>query len=402
MTMQDSDIRNLLDAVDVPAPKVDLGEAVRLGQRVRHRRRIAELTGATALCLVVVAAVGLTLAVRPFSSASTGAVDAASSSPRTPSPRTPRSTPPAPAPAVTACQVSVLPLPPGVSNYQVEATDPSGRYAVGWASSDTIYATMFWDNGRPQAMHVTGRPGVDAVNAQGVAVGSTFTRGFGQEKVFRWANGSTTLLAYPMAGSWHPYGIAINDAGDITASVEPQGESGGVGGKVVLWRAGTTTGVALPIDYAIAITDSGLIVGNQNLSDNSHANDRAAVYDLHGRLLHSLPSKYIDAVSPTGDLAVGRGGDLNNPQPFLWNLRTNAVTPLDQRITLPWAVNAHGWVLDLNSGLYKGTAVQSLPPLKPADMTGTGKAALADNGVVVGQSVADDGRGRSTPVRWRC
>src|SRR5262249_42533593 len=135
MTMQDSDIRTLLDAVDVPAPKIDLGEAMRQGSRVRRRRRIGELTGVGATSLAVGAAILLTFAAHPFSSAGTGPAGGVRSSPPAV-----RSAPAAPAaPVVTTCSVSALALPPGIKDYRAEAIDSTGRYVVGWANSNTIY-----------------------------------------------------------------------------------------------------------------------------------------------------------------------------------------------------------------------------------------------------------------------
>ena len=303
--------------------------------------------------------------------------------------------------------MSALALPPGVKDYQTEAIDPTGRYVVGWANSNTIYATVLWDNGTPQNMHVPGTPQVSAVNSHGVVAGSTTAHGVDDERVYRWANGTTTILSYPMPGRWHPYSIYINDDGAIIANAEPEGESGGVGAVTLLFKPGTTTGVKLPISSGsevFGLSDSGLIVGTLDLSTSP--DHGGAVWDLNGTLLRTLsfPS-YVNLLSPTGDLAVGSRFDESTHKrvsSFRWNLRSGEVTDLGEHVTQPLAVNAQGWVLDEVNGVVKGDDVVGLPP-PPGDATHLAWRAMADNGAVVGQSLQATGDAFvSTPLEWRC
>jgi hypothetical protein len=411
MTTDGKDIRRLLDKVDLPGPRIDLGEVARDGERLRRRRRARAAVGSAVVGLVVaVAAVPLALhfpvaATVPNAAATGKPIGIPSGSP-TGSPIATATAGPTPA---ASCAVGVLALPPGVKNYQTEAMDPTGRYVVGWASSNTVYATMFWDNGAAQDMHVPGTPGVSAVNSHGVVAGSTSTQGFDDERVYRWANGSTTILSYPMPGRWHPYSIYIDDDGAIIANAEPENESGGVGSVTVLFRPGTTRGVKLPIpsgSEVFGISDSGLIVGTLDLT-LSASEQRGAVWDLNGTLLRKLSfSSYVDRLSPTGDLAAGSRFDANTHRrvsSFLWNLRTGEVIELGARVTQPLAVNAQGWVLDSVIGVVKGDNVVALPPLQPGDGTRVSWAAMADNGTVVGQSMSAIGDASlSTPLEWHC
>ncbi len=398
MNTQESDIRQLLDEVDLATPKIDFGEVVRLGERARRRRRLIERAAGAAVVAGVVAAVAVPLALRVPAAHPPAAVTVPRQSPApSPSPSTA---------AVGTCSAAALALPPGMNNYQAQAVDTTGRYVVGWASSDVIYATMFWDNGRPQAMRVPGKPGVDGVNAHGVAAGSTLSHGFRDENVYRWSNGATTILNYPMRGRWHPYSIYIDDNGDIIANAEPSGQSGGTGAVTLLWKPGSTTAVRLPLpsgSEVFGITNSGLIIGNLNLSDNDPTNNRGAVWDLQGKLLRTLPFvSYLDALSPTGDLAVGRAGSApSDPDyAFTWDLRTGTVTRLDRRVTMAAAINARGWVLDSHGLLFKGDQTFTLPPLRAGNVAWGG--GLADDGTVVGDSYASKPGSVTTPMRWRC
>jgi hypothetical protein len=405
MTNHGQDIRRLLDEVDLPTPRIDLGTVARDGERFRRRRRAGAAAGSVVVALVVAAvAVPLTLHLP----GSGGAVqNAAATGKPTGGPTggptaTARATPTPGA----SCAVSALALPAGVTNYQTEAIDPTGRYVVGWASSNTIYADMFWDNGTPRDMHVPGLPGVSAVNSHGVVAGSTMTVAGNDEKVYRWANGSTTVLNYPMPGQWHPYSIYINDDGAIIANAEPDGESGGVGSVTVLFKPGTTTGMKLPIpsgSEVFGISDGGLIVGTLDIS--TYSEQRGAVWDLYGNLVRKLSfSSYVDVLSPTGDLAVGSRFDESTHKrasSFVWNLRSGQVTELSHQVTQAVAVNAQGWVLDIASGVFKGDDVVSLPALHPGDGMRPTWRAMADNGAVVGQATTGDGT-LSVPLEWHC
>ena len=101
-----------------------------------------------------------------------------------------------------------------------------------------------------------------AANASGVVVG--LVEEPQQEYVFRYANGAYTRLLTP-PGDWHLYPVpAINAAGDVVINVEPRGNSGGKDSIVLLWKAGSTTAVKLPLSAganAFDITDDGTIVG---------------------------------------------------------------------------------------------------------------------------------------------
>jgi hypothetical protein len=401
MSEQESDVRLLLDAVDVPAPKIDLGAVVREGQRARRRRRRAEVAGISALAVLVAAAVAVPLALHRPARGTVGLPPARSAAPSvSPSP---------PAQRLGTCAVARLALPAGMADYRMQAVDPTGRYAVGWANSNVIYATMFWDGGHPQVMRVPGKPMVETVNAHGVVAGVTMTGSANDEHVYRWTGGRTTILKYPMRGGWHPYGVYVNGAGVIAANAEPRGQSGGVGSVVVVWRPGTTTGVRLPIPSGteiFGITDSGLLVGTQNLSDDATANNRGAVWDLNGKLLRTVPfASYVSLVAQTGDLAAGRPDtDAGYPaSAFRWNLRTGEVTPVPNLVDMPVAMNANGWVVDMTGRVVAGDRILQLPGLRAADRIDVPlSGGLADDGTVVGASLAGDKGAVSTPVRWRC
>jgi|GEM_PF-5604745 len=399
MSIEGNDIRHLLDEVDLPGPRINLGEVAQEGQRVRRRRRVVEAVGSTALIGLVVAAIGVPLALHSSgsqkSSLAAGAHQTVSST--------------STALSTGSCAVTALALPDGTKDhYQAHNIDPTGRYVVGFVASNTIWATMFWDNGTPQAMQVPGKPQVDAVNAHGVVVGSTNIGG--DESVYRWENGNTTVLSYPMSGQWHPYNINININGDIVANVKPahvavlpEAESAAAF-VTVLWKAGATKGeqLAAPGGFGAAgITDSGLIAGTLATQK------RGAVLDLSGRQVGELPlGTYVSKVSPTGAIALAhtQAGNKKMVPSFAWDLQTGKTTKLSNT-TIALGINAKGWVVDPVNGVLKDGNFYQLPPLSSTETSFLADTAIADDGTVIGQSVYDGGTAadsKNTPVEWHC
>jgi hypothetical protein len=62
MTSDGKDIRRLLDEVDLPTPRIDLGTVTRDGERLRRRRRAGAAVGSAVVALIV-AAVAVPLAL---------------------------------------------------------------------------------------------------------------------------------------------------------------------------------------------------------------------------------------------------------------------------------------------------------------------------------------------------
>ena len=394
------DLEQMLDEVELKGTKIDLGEVIREGTRYRRRRRLTEIAGGSAVAAIVVAAIAVPLALHATSQAATATPAASGHTPKTVATST------APGASGT-CKATSLALPKGMKNYETSAIDPSGRYVVGWASSNVIYGGMFWDNGKPTVMHVPGKPEFDDVNTQGVVVGSTFAHGFqGGENVYTWKNGSTTLLRYPMAGKWHPYETFINSRGDVVTTAEPRGSSGGGGAVVVVWRAGQVTGVKLPLKIGSA--DTG-IADDQLIAADIPAGKRKSigvVVDYTGKVLHKLSAGLMtNQVSPTGNLVLvqhaglgvkgGPGGQVSS-----WNMQTGALTTLNPGISGGWAINAHNTVLDGANTVWAGKNSYRLAKVGANDHWSTGLGSISDTGVVVGQLY--NGKGVSIPTEWHC
>lgn len=408
----EQELRDRLRAIDVPPSRIEVDALVRAGRRRAFRRRSVRTTGGVALAAAVLLAVPSILTraqAQPSGQAADTPVGPSAEvdpvPPTGPSPRAASSTPSAGTPtSAVGCSVTELPVPPGMTGVTVTAVDPTGRYVVGNSLVGQDFRPILWVDGKPLALPVPGTSvQVTAVNAGGVAVG--LVQDGEQEYVFRYQNGRLTRLRTPV-GNWHPYPEpAINVAGDVVVNVEPQGNSGGKGSVVLLWRAGSTTPVTLPLPAGASahdITDAGTIVGG--LYRNG-VGVGAYVWDQRGtaRKLTVPAGETGLAYAARGEWATG--GLWPSGSAARWNLRTGEVTDLGSvgQADMPTpgeAVNAAGWVVAHGVVLRDGAVVELTTPAGQ-----TGRAVdVSENGLVVGQAVTggrDDTRVLG-PRMWRC
>jgi hypothetical protein len=399
--MNEEQLRNRLEAVDVPPSRLDMDVLVRAGRRRAFRRRSAQAAGGMALVT------GVLLAV-PSILTNTGLPPAVQAGPGAVATSTP-----APAGTPERCRMTELPVPSGMTEVTATAVDPTGRYVIGHEIVGQDFRPVLWTDGRPKALPMpTKSVELSAVNASGVVVG--LAGGPRQEYVFRYENGTYTRLR-PPAGSWHVYPTpAINAAGDIIINAEPSGNIEGKGSIILLWKAGAKTAVRLPAPTeanAHDITDDGTIVGatyKNGTARTPYAWDQQG----NGRKLQ-VPAGQTGAIyAAAGDWATG--GLWPAMVPALWNLRTGEVTKLAEAAGPQQeqgaatrkgqgpgtAVNASGWVVAGGAVVRDGVAVDLAVPKGQSSIA----TDVSDTGLVVGQAITggpDDDENHGPRV-WRC
>jgi hypothetical protein len=389
----EQEMRDRMEAVDAPSSQVEIDALLRAGRRRAFRRRSVRAAGGAGLAAAVLLAVPSILSATgstPASRADAGNVGTAVATV-----------------PVGPCQMTELPVPPGMKGVQVEAVDPTGRYIVGNGTVGQNFRPILWVDGKPNVLPVIAMSvQVTAVNSSGVVVGIADEPR--DSYAFRYENGAYTRLRTP-PGDWHVYPTpAINTAGDIVINAEPRGKVEGEDSIVLLWKAGSTaaTQVPLPTEANVYdITDDGQLIGGTY--DKGYA-AVAYVWDQrgNGRKLEMPAGEKGIARAARGDWATGS----LSLYPVLWNLRTGKVTrlasppspdTLDKDGPGPGVqVNASGWVVTgspRGSLLRAGEAVElAVPKGQASDVRG-----VSDTGLVVGQARGQD-HAILGPRTWRC
>ena len=200
MTNDGKDIRRLLDEVELPSPRIDLDAVAREGARLRRRRRAGATVG-SAVVAIVITSVAVPLALHLPGTAGAVPNGAAATGTPTGGPTATATATPKPA---AFCAVSALALPPGVG----EGLPDRGRRPhrtvrrrLGELQHDLRHRVV----GRHAAEHA--RTG-DPASERGQLPRGGRRQHDGprrrRRRVYRWANGTTTILSYPMPGRWHP------------------------------------------------------------------------------------------------------------------------------------------------------------------------------------------------------
>lgn len=378
--MDEQELITRMAVVETPPTALAVDDLVRAGRRRAFRRRATGATGGIAVLAVAVLAIPLAVnrvgAHQGGSPMQPAAANATTS----------------PSPTAASCRMSTLPVPAGQKDVGIDAIDPTGHYIVGHALKGQDFVPILWTDGQPQVLPVHGKSvELSGVNASGVVTGTVTDVVLTEEKVFRYANGTITFLHNP-AGHWHSYPVpAINAAGDVVVNIEPVGNSGGAGSKILLWRAGQKTPEILPLPTeadAFTITDDGHVVGG-TYADGLGKD--AYLWDLqgNGRKLETPAGQTAIAQGARGDWVVG--GYWPSQAVALWNLRTGTVT------TVPDAgpgekVNIDGWVVASGSVFRDGVKVQ----LPVSDGHAAAAVDVSDTGLIVG---VEDELG---PRSWQC
>ena len=372
--MQEQELRERLAAIDVPPVRLTVDDLVGSGRRRVRRRRTLQAAGAAAV------ATGVLLAMSPvLFGHGHGRI-------------------PSVAVSTVRCPVRVLPLPPGADSVSADAVDPSGRYILG--NQDTGPAgprPVLWTDGHPQVLPlITKTAQATAVNANGVVVAlAADTESQDWDAILRYTDARPARLT-PPPGQWLFTGNAkINTAGDILVSAASRTEPRAA---VFLWPAGSTTGIKLPLPAGAAgfdLTDDGTIVGDILSVDGKKVTAYAWDRGGNSRKLAVAAGQDSEAFTARGQWAAG------NLRPSgaaaRWNLRTGALTMLDDVNGMADAVNVDGWVV-AGEGVHRDDAPVKLAPV--GRDTGY-PIAIADNGTVVGTLQQAPGRSKA-PLAWSC
>ena len=401
--LDEDEVRGLLNAADIPPTQVALSNVVQQGRRTIVRRRVASAAGGVALSATLIAAVAVPLALRgehhtPLLTSAAGTTPSAGPSTLVSSPTAPA------AQAVVTCSVAAIQTGNGIpKDININVIDPSGRYMAGAQSSDTVWKSVLYTDGVPAVMQIPGRmQEVDGINAHGVVVGITTIGANGNEKVYRYANGTYTLLKVPMSGKWHPFDVGINASGEIVAQEEGAGTSGGGKGTAnLLWRAGSDMAIRLPMPNGsglTGITDNGDIVGGGVQYADGTVGD-ATVWDSSGRNGTRLAVADGDraiADEATGNFVGGgtypKDSGVDWDGASVWNVVTGEETVYSTAGPI-LHINGSGDAIDADGTVFLNGSTPILTPLKPgqdvrADL-------IANNGMVVGAS-------GTTNVVWHC
>jgi hypothetical protein len=312
MTEQETDVRNWLEAVEAPPPRLDLDEIVQIGRAQVHRRRQLAAGGSAAVALAVAAAVPMALRAWPDSSAPYIAADQYPS---------------------LHCTITSLLVPDqetDPSSARVVAIDPTGRYVIG-ARMEVVHenlstdpeegvvgsmaarpgSAILWDNGEPMELPVLrGTAWPMDVNSEGLVVG---TGEDGDQVPYGWAyhEGDLTELTAPPGYEFFDVD-AVNEAGDVIGTVGPEDDDSRPVGMVAVWPAGQwDEPYVIPgtdVSSVADITDAGVVVGNRFNESESGLTFQPYLWNPNGtgrylRLPEGATSGEVSAVR--GAWAVG-------------------------------------------------------------------------------------------------
>ncbi|WP_127504433.1 hypothetical protein [Actinoplanes solisilvae] len=380
----EQNLRDRFEEISVPPTRLEVDALVEVGRRRAFRRRSWQAAGGVAL------ATGLLVAVPTLVIGDPAPPPPVVAAPTTPA----KPTPP------KACKAATLRMPAGVTGASANGVDPSGRYVIGHYFKGQDFQPLLWTDGKPGKLPLEA-PSMQltSVNVNGVVAG--LAEGPNLQYAFRYENGRYTRLRTPPGLGWvYPY-PAMNAAGDIVINAKPEGESSGENTVGLLYKAGTSAPIKLPLpanSYVYDITDDGTIVGalkKDGVNKTAYAWDRNG----RGRELKSVPGTTSIVYSAEGDWATGglwpKNGDAT---PARWNLRTGELTQLKTGEGPGLAVNSDGWVLTTNELIRDGANV-ALPTPANQEIRTQG---VSGSGLVVGHTVTVGKNAITGPRTWQC
>lgn len=164
----------------------------------------------------------------------------------------------------SSCVATELRLPAGTPtnvHSHLTASDPTGRYQVGYIQQDLSFIPLLWTVGEPRVLEpVPGsRSSVADVNSRGTVLGSTEDAD-GQSRPWLYSKGTFQKLAAP-AGMESISVRALNNRGDVVGSGvdKASGQSSGI-----VWPAAGEPRRLLADGWsdAVDINEAGVVIGN--------------------------------------------------------------------------------------------------------------------------------------------
>lgn len=404
--ISENDLRDRLDAVDVPPTGLRVETLVAQGRKRVLQRRTVRAACGVALATGLLVGVPSVL-LNPGGGGTTNPIgDEPASSASAEGPREPTAVPGLP---TVRCAGKMLAVPAGMTTVQPVAVDTSGRYIVGndvrMSELDTPEGkvagvgdsqAILWTDGTPQALPKLGDwVSASAVNADGVVAAIAGPKDKWADAVIRYTGGVPHKLT-PLTGKWTFESAEINTAGDIVANATRQSTAGNRIDAVMLWKAGAQTATKLPLPLgaeARSILDDDRIVGV--LAKGSQISDlNSYVWTPQGKgtKLENPQGQNGSVYEARGDWATGNlwpAGAVAR-----WNLKTGEVTEV--AVDAPGnSINASGWIASAGTILRDDANVE----LQLADDDVKGEPiAVSDTGVVVGLPFD----GSSGAISWRC
>lgn len=260
MIEEETAVRNWLEAVEAPPPRLDLDEIVQIGRTQVRRRRQLAAGGSAAVALAVAAAVPVALRAWP-------AGDPYVAADRYPT---------------LDCTITELSLPDGdidLDHVEVAAMDPTGQYVVGNQSNGDVQyagpgliervegAVILWDNGEPAELtELRGAAQAVDVNSSGVVVGIGWDDLDGG-----WVYRDGDLAELPEPPGFSVNRVrGLNEVGDVVGMVVPEGsrDEEFVNESVAVWPAADRDQPRIlhepsgkDVAEVAGITDTGAVVG---------------------------------------------------------------------------------------------------------------------------------------------
>jgi hypothetical protein len=278
----------------------------------------------------------------------------------------------------------------GNDSHTSDASTPDGKVA-GVGDSQPI----LWTNGQPQVLPKLGDwVSATAVNASGVVVAVAGAKDKWADSVVRYTAGVPAKLQ-PPAGTWRFELAKINAAGDVLVNATRPGKADSRVDAVLLWKAGSTTAVKLPLPAGAegyGLTDNGTIVGVVSSGPDT-ADLRSYAWDQHGkgRALPG-PAGQTSAVSDVAG-AWATGNLWPSGAVARWDITTGKVSelPVDSPAN---GVNAKGWIASNGTVLRTDANVE----LRAANGVKGDALDVSDNGLVIGLPMD----GASGVITWAC
>ncbi|WP_157408525.1 hypothetical protein [Actinoplanes sp. N902-109] len=402
--MGEQDVRERLQAVEVPATSLRVETVVAGGRKQARRSRMLQAGCGAALATGLLAGVPAVL-MHPGDQPPAQAAAAPAASPG--GSAGPRQATPNPDLPTLRCAATSLPIPSGMTSVQPADVDPTGRYVLGNNSRSSDKLTpegkvagvasaqvVLWTNGRPQALpKVRDWTAGDAVNAGGTVAAIAGAKDKPGDAVVRYTAGVPEQLT-PPAGAWTFSLASINAGGDILVNASRQGGDDRTD-AVLLWKAGSATAVKIPLPrYArgTSLLDDGTIVGDLATGNNGTITSYTWNQQGKGQALKAPAGQDGSVSNAHGDWATGNlwpSGEVAR-----WNLRTGEVTQLPVGSPAQ-SINAKGWIASDGTVLRNDTNVDlGLLP----DGTRGDPLYLSDSGLVVGLPFT----GASGVITWQC